>query len=418
MQRIARAFAVAVVLALVAGCGSKATPSPNPASSGATGQSTAGNPKGDTTGVTDSSIKLGSITDMTGPTANIQTPYLSGIQTYLKWVNDNGGVNGRKIELVSEDDRYTVPAAVAAFKKLTTQDKVFAILGQGGSNQVSALSDDIKDQKIPVLFPMQTTKDQLANPYFFSLLASYEDQANVLVKRAVEDMKKAGKDKPVIATVTLDVESGYEWATYVAGALGRMNLKLAKHVLVPAAATEATAQVQQLLDLKPDAIIIHGATTNNVAFLRDAARYGLKVPIYSSYGGFGDLLYQSAGKEATANFIGVHSFNPPLLDTPGLKEMREVGQRYGMDKYLNLQQYVQGWTAGRVYVEALKKAGKDLTRESLMAAIESMNDYDTQGLSAPVSFSSKNHNGVRAVRFFGYDFNKNEMVPVSDWINP
>lgn len=405
---------LALSLALLASCGGGA----NKPAAGVQGAAPSAMPVGDTTGITDASIKLGAIVDLTGPTANIQVPFLTGIQTYVKWVNDNGGVNGRKLELIAEDDRYTVPAAVAAFKKLTTQDKVFALLGQGGSSQSSALSDDIRDLKIPVLGPMQTTKDQLANPYFFNLLASYDDQAAAIVKRVLADMKKTGKDKPVIATVTLDVESGYEWATYMAAHLEQNGLKLAKHVLIPSTATEATSQVQQLLELKPDAIVLHGTAGAGTAFVKDAYRYGLKVPMYSNFAGFSIATYENAGPDATANYVGVHSYNPPTFDSPGMKQMREIGQKYGADKYLGSQQYVQGWTVARVFIEATKQAGKDLSRESLISAIEGMNNYDTEGLSAPVSFSPKNHNGLRAVRIFGYDFNKKQLVPESDWITP
>ena len=74
-------------------------------------------------GVRDDTIKIGTIMDMTGPAADNLMPYAIGVRNYFKYINDKGGINGRKVKVIVEDDRYTIPMAMAAFKKLVFKDK-------------------------------------------------------------------------------------------------------------------------------------------------------------------------------------------------------------------------------------------------------------------------------------------------------
>jgi len=368
-------------------------------------------------GVTDTTITVGYIGDMTGPITGVTVPFRRAIENYFKYINEQGGVNGRTIKYITEDDKYKVPEAVAAFRKLTTQDQVFALVGQAGSSQVMALTEEIKKEGIPVVGPQQTIDEQLKNQYFFNLLATYEDQAKVIIDYILKEAKAKGLEKPKVATVTIDVASGYEWANYMKTYLQKQGLELASHLTLPAAATEATTQVQKLLEIKPDYIVIHGHAGTTVPFLKDAQRYGLKVPVISSYGGFGDNIYKAVG-EAGKRYIGVHSFNPSYFEGEGLKEMVRITQKYGDPKDMESYSYTQGFTVAKVFVEALKRAGRNLTRESLMKALESIQNWDTGGLSAPVTFGPGDHHGIDAVRFFTWDYEKNQMKALTDWMAP
>ena len=98
---------------------------------------------GSSRGVTDSTIKIGAIFDLTGPLVTTIKPLVEGIRNYTRYTNEQGGINGRKIKLTIEDDRYTISAAVAAFKKLVYRDKIFALLGPGSTGETRALMSQI-----------------------------------------------------------------------------------------------------------------------------------------------------------------------------------------------------------------------------------------------------------------------------------
>ncbi|MDY7032421.1 MAG: ABC transporter substrate-binding protein, partial [Thermodesulfobacteriota bacterium] len=85
-------------------------------------------------GVTDKTIRLGVILDHTGPAANVTLPIAQGIKTWARYVNEQGGIHGRKLEVLAEDDRYSIPAAISAYKKLVFKDRIFALCGPGSAS--------------------------------------------------------------------------------------------------------------------------------------------------------------------------------------------------------------------------------------------------------------------------------------------
>ena len=106
-------------------------------------------------GVTDTTIKIGAIMDLTGPVAgDITLPIAEGLRNYMRHVNDMGGIFGRKIKLIVEDDRYSIPAGLAAFKKLLFRDEIFALFGPASTGEARALFGQIEKLKVPNLTGM------------------------------------------------------------------------------------------------------------------------------------------------------------------------------------------------------------------------------------------------------------------------
>ncbi len=101
-------------------------------------------------GVASDTVKIGFIMDQTGPIADTSLPITAGVRNYFQWINDQGGIHGRKIRVLVEDDRYSIPMAFAAFKKLVYKDKVLAILALGGTGQSTALFRSIEKERMPV----------------------------------------------------------------------------------------------------------------------------------------------------------------------------------------------------------------------------------------------------------------------------
>ena len=113
-------------------------------------------------GVTKDTIKLGTIIDMTGPVTPMTVPLVQATRNYLRNINEQGGVNGRKIKLIIEDDHYTIPGAIAGFKKLVYKDDVLSILYSGGTGQTMALASKFRKQKIATI--TVSLAEKLVNP--------------------------------------------------------------------------------------------------------------------------------------------------------------------------------------------------------------------------------------------------------------
>ena len=374
--------------------------------------------KGDATGVSDKSIKIGYIGDMTGPATSATVPYRRGLSDYFDYINkEKGGINGRQIEFIPEDDKFTVPLAITAFRKLVDRDEVFAIVGMAGSSQTAALAPDIEKMGIPVFGPQQTGETELKNPHFFTTAPSYFDQCGVMVNYALDQLEKQGK-KPQIAVAIVKVASGYEFLEYSKDILGKKGQKIIGHVEIAPNALEAAAQIKEMKDLNPNWVLHHGTPATFVLDLKEAHRYGLQVPTTNTTGAVSDHIYETVGKEASKEFWGVQGVSPSWMEGPGIEELGYVNKKYGNPEHLGNLWYIMSYTAAKAFVEGLQRAGRDLTRQSFMAAVETLTNFDTGGLSAPFKFGPGDHHGSSALRMYGYDFDTKRIVPLSDWIEP
>ena len=128
-------------------------------------------------------VKIGVIADLTGPTAAVQVPFTEGIKTQVEAANAAGGINGRKITLLMEDEKYEVPTGLAAYKKLVSQTPALGIIGLNNSSLQVAAIKQVATNKVPVFGAEATTKQAINpfNPYFFAMQCSYADQADVAV---------------------------------------------------------------------------------------------------------------------------------------------------------------------------------------------------------------------------------------------
>ena len=103
----------------------------------------------DVQGVTDATIKIGLIADMTGPLASVTGILAPATRNYVRYLNEKGGIHGRKVEVVVEDDHYSIPVGIAAFKKLVFRDKVFVVMGPYHTASIKALFGQVEKYKIP-----------------------------------------------------------------------------------------------------------------------------------------------------------------------------------------------------------------------------------------------------------------------------
>lgn len=368
--------------------------------------------------VTDNTIKMGVLCTMTGPAAQIVTQILEGINIHNEYINDQGGIHGRKVKLIVEDDRYSIPTAIAGFKKLVFNDNILALYGPSATGAVVALSRQIEKNQIPTLPYSQA--DTLVVPfkrYIFTVAATYSDSMNVIVDYIVKDLNEKN---PKIALVYPDIEAGKSDLIPALKRLESYGIKPTVKEVLNYDAFDAATQVMSMKMAKIDYVIMCGQFVGTaVVLLRDAPKYDFKPKkVFGSYATCDEDTIKGAGKAAKP-FIGVHVMNSWYDDTPGLAELRKITLKYrpGTESKRRTKFFVFGWVMDWIYKEGLQRAGRDLKHETLIDGMEGVS-LDTNGLCGPIRYSSTSHKGGESWRLFKPDIEKGILVPISGWLRP
>ena len=339
------------------------------------------------TGVTDKEIIVGQFAAMTGPAAQLGQRLNVGIQAYFKAVNEQGGIHGRTLRLLTRDDGYEPDRAVAAVKGLIEQDQVFALLGSVGTPTGLAAVPVLTAAKVP-LVGMFTGAQGLRDPfnrYVFHVRASYFDET----ERIVQHLTTLGVKK--ISVFYQNDAYGKAGLEGVTRALTKRQMKAASTGTVERNSPDVNAALDAILPSQPEAVVQIGAYKACAEFIRQARAKG--------YGGqFFNVSF--VGSKALADELGpagmgvVISQVVPFPYTPSSMVVREYQQRMkeAGEQELDFSS-MEGFLIGKVFVEGVRRAGKNLSRDALIAALESMKDVNLGGFE--ISYSPRDHSGSR-----------------------
>lgn len=338
-------------------------------------------------GVTEGEIRIGQFAALTGPAAELGKRMQLGILAQFNAVNAAGGIGGRKLTLVSRDDGYEPEKAVVAVKALIEEDKVFALIGSVGTPTTLAAVPAINAVGIPLIGPF-TGAQSLREPFnrnLFHVRASYFDET----ERIVQHLSTVGIKK--IAVFYQNDSYGKAGLEGVMRALTKRDLKPAAAVTVERNSVDVDAALAEILKVAPEAVIQISAYKSCAALIKQAKA--------KSYGGqFFNVSF--VGSRALAEELGetgagiTISQVVPFPYTPSSVIVREYQQRMtdAGNKEFDYSS-MEGFLAAKVFTEGLRKAGKNLTRESFVTALESLRDYNLGGFT--VNYSGKSHEGSR-----------------------
>lgn len=359
-------------------------------------------------------IDWGVIMDLTGPASSAQTLWTAGFKDYTRMANDAGGVNGRKINVLAEDDRFDPALDRIAYEKLSNQTPALGLSGLGNANGQVALATLIRRGKMPLLGSYTTTKALTIppSPMFYGGFCGYNEMAQVGVGSMAARMRLTA---PKVVIVHLDTAGGKEYADYIGAAAAKAGGS-AKAVPIKFNAADATAQVLDIVNTKPDFVAVHGTPTTAILLMRAMAQYGVKTPVFGmAYIGT-PLVYNSLTPEAGANYSFVSCFTPAGTDdSPGVKQMADHAETYGHAAMREDINYVSGWVIGQLVTDAVRAAGPDVTREKLVALLSKKFSIDTKGLSAPVAYTPDNHLGIVELKPFRYDYGTKRFTAEGDY---
>jgi len=388
LSRVAQVVPLLVAL-LVTACGSGTTP-PGATSAPATAAAAA---KPAVVGVTDTEVVVGSWGPQDGP-AGAYGAIDRTLDAYFKMINDQGGINGRKIRFIYENDSYQPAKTVAAVKKLVEEDKVFALCGGLGTAHNAAVMDYLVSNNVPHVWPATGTT-ALAVPLkknIYAVQLNYTTEATLATQYALDTM---GTKK--IAIFYQNDAFGKEGLDAVQAELKKRNLPAATGVSYETADTNFSAQALKLQTSGADTVILYAVPKPGGSIIAEMGKIGYAPKLLSSSVINDPSIFQLAG--TAINGMLIEAYLPAFDDTSNPKI---VEYQAFMAKYAPKEQIggftESGYAYGQVFIEALKRGGKELTREGFMANLDQMKDF-TGSLVPSLSYSPTDHAGVKAAYF-------------------
>lgn len=349
-------------------------------------------------GVTDTTIRIGSMGALSGALAFISVPFVHGMEAYLKKVNDEGGIHGRKIELVVKDDEFDPAKSLQAMESLIYDEKVFAIVGQGGTPNVMATMDIVKEVGIPsVYFGSGAAALTTAGPNFFPVQPTYDYEGKLLTKFAIDHFKA---EKIVVLYQNDDV--GRDGLSGITQALEILNKKDAVaeegKIAFGASDTDFAVQVQKAKNLDPDAIILYGLSGAAGGILKEMEKIGLNVPTLTTYSNADPSFANLIGPAAPNAILNLYATGWSAIDD--LEKMEpyyEMQEKYFPGEQINAFT-TAGWVAAETFVAGLRNAGENPTWESYIKGMESVKF--TGGLTPKVIYGPGVRQGVSEMNLY------------------
>lgn len=345
-------------------------------------------------GVTDSAITLGMSAPFTGPNGLYGMQMREAMTTYFDQLNKSGGINGRKIELITIDDGYETERTLANTKTLIQDKKVFALMGYYGSTPTTeAMNKVFGPAKVPLIGTISgagTLREPVsANPnsrYIFNIRASYADEAEAIVDQIIALGLKN------IAVFYQNDGFGKSGLDGVTNALKRANLAPVAVGTVERNSLDVAKAVETISKANPQAVVMVTLYKPTAAFVKAMKHLG-QFPMFLTLSPVGgEVLAQELGNEARG--IGISQVVPyPWNDTIGV--VREYQKLLGKQKDKFSYYGLEGYITARLVVEGIKKMGKDITRDKLVSTLEGLQNFDLGGFK--VSYGPNSHLGSRFV---------------------
>lgn len=368
---------------------------------------------GETTGLTDTTIKVGVMGPFTGNASSYSKTQI-GLMAYFKYINDQGGIHGRKFEIVQEDTACAPAKGIAAAKKLIFQDEVFYLHGNSCSGVAIAIKPIVAPTGIPWIIA-HAVNPKISMPVNEKRSIFHGVPAGPAYGTA---MGKFVMSKPNTKRVAMVAHTN-DWAkSYCDPAIAYIEsqgIDLVMELALERGQTDTTAQVLKLKQANLDFILGCLYEAETVIFLRDAKKYGLKVPVMGTAGtDLENTLARLGDLDAVKDYYVLHAF-VDKVDGPKMKKWNDIILKY----YPN--ETITGFSAismasGVAVVKALQDAGRDLTRSKLIAALENIRGLTTNILACDITWTPTERHGCKTSAVAGFIDGKPTVL--SAWKTP
>jgi branched-chain amino acid transport system substrate-binding protein len=346
-------------------------------------------------------IRIGAIFDRSGPTSDVGVPYSDGVRAYVDFINSRGGIRGRRIELVAQDTGYNVARSEAFYQQLRTSG-IVAIQGWATAD-TEAFKARVAADRLPYMSASYT--EAVANPaetpYNFFVSPSYSQQMRIALRYI---SRKARNRQVNVAVFHHDSPFGQspleDGRRYIQSKRLRINYQT---YAMPAGTTDYTSQLTRARSQGAQYIVIQNTSSPAATLAKDIARLGMRVQTICLNWCADELFVGLAGR-ASRGVIGVQPFGTTGLKVAGLRPPAQWLSSHGGETLGRKGiHFVQGWYTMAVMAEAIRRVvagGREVNGPNIKSALETMPAYSTQGVTARIKFSTRNHAGQSSSRLF------------------
>jgi branched-chain amino acid transport system substrate-binding protein len=336
-------------------------------------------------GVSDTEIKIGDVNIMTGPASFIGRAVSVGSKIAAAEINEAGGVNGRKITIITEDDGYVPARSFQALTKLIEVDEIFALNGTSGTANVLAMMPLIEENNLPTV--VTTAPNELVyqpvRPSVFTVGASYSDAFYAQLKYIHENSEPADA---VYGLIRQDddfggaVEAGYDRAVKEFGVKDGLRIRFKKGT------ANFAAEVAQMKQAGVNVLANGGIIAGAANILGEARKLSMDLQVASVWS---EDMPPSVNLSAPAGYDYLVA-DYVALSGPAIDAFLEKAKKYASDEEIGaINRYTYVTYVGlKALAEAMGQCGQELTRACTVEKLRGLKDFDTQGISAPLSFDN------------------------------
>ena len=359
-------------------------------------------------GVTKSEIVIGMHTDLSGVAASYGVSSSNAMRLEFDKANAAGGIHGRKIRLIVEDHQYQVPRAVQAANKLINRDKIFIMAAALGTPMNNAVFADQFKAGIPNINPVTAARSMVEphHPLKFQTISSYYDHTRASIKYVME---KNGRKK--LCTLYQDTDFGMEIFEAVKDQAKAMNIPVVETATNKPADSDFSAQITKLRAAGCDIVMLGAIVRDAILSYGTARKMGwTDVDFVSQSASFDQIVASAPGGATEGLYVGAGTVMPyrDPADATVAAWWDAYKAKYGNDPNIGA---VYGTNTAQLIIAALDKAGKDLTTEGFLKALEGITGYRDIFGGPVINFGPQKHLGTNEVLL--YQIQKGRFVQIA-----
>lgn len=359
-------------------------------------------------------IKWGVLIDLSGPTSDWGKNQIKGQLDAMRWINEQGGINGKELKLIVIDDGYKVPRGVAGYNRLVDSEKVLGLYVQSTGTTMTLIKKIVSDG-VATIAASFTSKFQnpAKTPFSFFVSPSYGTMGRIALKWIKDNWKDTTRN-PKICYLYPDNKYGRDILNVCKDYAKEIGVDVGPDQVINWPTRDATVQLMNMKRYDPDFAFITSTAMNGAVILKNARALGIRTKFISNIRNFEESLIDLSGGAAEGTY-GVHPIAPYGAPVPGMKKVVKVHEKWHSgEKGTNV--YVEGWVNILCVSQALRTADKagNLTPAGIRNAFEQFKDFDTGGLAPALTFTSTDHRASMSAKI--YEIKNNKMVDISGWV--
>ncbi len=360
-------------------------------------------------------IKWGIIQDLSSATVDYGKQSAMGLLDAARFVNENGGINGKTLELVVCDDKYLLAEGVKVYQRFRDEDKVFGIYVQSTGNNQTLAPKAMRDGIF--MFsgaPSAKLCDPRKYPYYFCVYPTYSDMARIVLKY-IRDTWTDKSRNPRLVYLFPDNPYGRDPLRAAKSYAKEFEIDIGPDQIINWPTIDTSKQLTAMQEYDPDFAFISSSAKNAASIFKDAHRLRIKTRFICNLRVFNEDLIRLADSTAEGA-LGVQPLAFYGENVPGMERIVKAHDKWHPYYYSTLI-YVEGWANVLVLAAGLKIADDagELSPDGLKRAFESFRNFNTEGLTPPISFFKHDHRATTEARIF--KISNDAFIPISDYID-